>query len=58
MRKHFATTTEAEGWEKSGPVAAAKFWHGEEGDARDDRIARQRDVAGTIEAFLILLEKA
>lgn len=55
LRKRFATTPEAQGWEKDGPGAAALFWLGDAVEDRDARIARQRNVAGLMEALLGLI---
>ncbi len=48
LSRHFADDGETEGYLKIGPVAVAKFEIGEDEDARDDRILRQRDVADLV----------
>lgn len=46
--RHFADDDKTEGYLKIGPVAVAKFEIGEDEDAREDRILRQRDVADLV----------
>lgn len=52
MEERFADDKTAEGYEKDGPVAVAKFERGESADLRDERILRQRQVADLIMRLL------
>jgi len=51
LAARFATDKYAKGHEKDGPVAAAKFELGADGD-KDKRILKQRDAASLIEELL------
>ncbi len=45
LTRDFADDGQTEGYKKTGPVAVAKFEIGEDEEARDSRILRQRQVA-------------
>jgi len=52
LRKHFADDTNAEGYQKDGPVAVAKFEVGEDPDLHEPRILRQREASDVIMRLL------
>ena len=56
LRKDFTTTDEREGWRKSGAVAAAKFFLGDDA-AREDLNIRQREVADLMARFLAITDQ-
>lgn len=53
IRSRFSSDAAVDGYRKDGPVAAAKFEFGEDEDSRENRVLRQRQVADTVESFLI-----
>ena len=52
LARHFADDANAEGYQKDGPVAVAKFEVGEDPDLREPRALRQRDVSDVIMRLL------
>jgi hypothetical protein len=52
LQNRFATDNNAEGYQKDGPVAVARFELGQDTDTREVRILRQRAVASVIEEML------
>lgn len=52
LKKHFADDERAEGYQKDGSVAVAKFEIGEDEVLRDDRILRQREASEVITRLL------
>lgn len=52
LARDFADDDQTEGYLKAGPVAVAKFEIGEDDEARDRRILRQRDVADLVKRLL------
>ena len=52
LAKHFSDDANAEGYQKDGPVAVAKFEVGEDADLRDRRVLRQREACDVIMRLL------
>ena len=52
LRNRFAGDDEVEGYRKDGPLAVARFEHGEAG-WREARMLRQREVSSVIEQLLV-----
>lgn len=52
LARHFADDERTEGYQKTGPVAVAKFEIGEDHGARENRTLRQRQVSDLIMRFL------
>jgi len=52
LQNRFASDTNAEGYQKDGPVAVARFEFGQEADTREIRILRQRTVADIVDELL------
>lgn len=52
LAKHFADDANAEGYQKDGPVAVAKFEVGEDAGLRDRRVLRQREACNVIMRLL------
>ena len=52
LAKHFADDDHAEGYQKDGPVAVAKFEVGEDPDLREPRALRQREASDVIMRLL------
>jgi len=57
LHNRFLSDMDAEGYRKDGPVAVAKFEHGESDDPeqREQRILRQRQVCELVEALVVKL---
>jgi hypothetical protein len=58
LRRHFSDDEKPEGYLKSGPVAVAKFELGEDTEARERRVLRQREVADLVMRLLKAIEAA
>jgi hypothetical protein len=52
LHKRFAHEETVEGYRKDGPVAVAKFEHGEDDELREARILRQREASDLVDRLL------